>query len=70
MKRTLAILLAIMMLFSFAACANKPAETPTDEPTEPAAPEKTVIIVTPSQKQNSKGETWQAFIKEQTEHIV
>ena len=34
------------------------------------APEKTVIIVTPSQKQNSKGETWQAFIKEQTEHIV
>jgi predicted small lipoprotein YifL len=43
MKRTLAILLAIMMLFSFAACANKPAETPTDEPTEPAAPEKTVI---------------------------
>ena len=44
MKRTLAILLAIMMLFSFAACANKPAETPADDtPTEPAAPEKTVI---------------------------
>ena len=41
MKRTLALLLAIMMLFSFAAC-SKPAETEPTEPTEPAEPEKPV----------------------------
>lgn len=46
MKRTLAILLAIMMLFSFVACANKTnngGEGGETEPTEPAAAEKTVI---------------------------